>query len=190
MNVQSDQLAEKDATPFVEQVKKEKIAQILTDKIDKMKDDDTIVVAIWVGTDDGAVVDKAAGGNIAQAETDAKANIASKVKPFVDSLKAKKVEIVYQSIYAPLVFAKVTKAQVKDLALQSDVGYVTVDNTMEKNTNTAIPTVLLPPVWATPVDQRLGWFPCNSMCRSNCEHKYALSWDAVEQSCGIKCERL
>jgi hypothetical protein len=129
-----------------------KIEKALSDKLAKMGPQDTVTVAIWVNSEGIPPMSRDVAStnsvNAVAAEKAFTAAIKSRQKPVVDSLIAKKATIVYESTNAPVVFATVTKAHVKDLEVRADVLQVAEEQSnYELHTNTATPSVLAPPAW-------------------------------------------
>jgi hypothetical protein len=128
---------------------KEKIATGLTNQMQKTAKGDKIKVAIWLTTpgyveprrplpDDP--VASAGAPEIAQTTemtARGKTAIATAEQALIVSLAEKKVAVDYASPYSPLVFATLSRDEIKDLAARSDVTSVDIDHNMEPTLDNA-----------------------------------------------------
>lgn len=134
-----------------------KINPSLEAKLAQQKSDEKIPIAIWIKTAeitpvkrDGVVDDNQRSAQAAQVSN----AIADAEKPVKERLQKDKIEIIYASTYAPVIFANVNKADIQSLSAMDQV--VSIDPSIEYGPylNNAGPAILSPKIWAY---SKAGW---------------------------------
>ena len=137
-----------------------KIANELNEKIVNMKENEKLRVAIWVKDDEIRPIKRLeikANGDI-QTLDEVEKNIKSqlmqihnevskKQKPVRDYLKSEKVDILYESIYVPIIFAELSQKNIKNLDIRNDVESMDLGRKYERMIDSSVPAIIAPPAW-------------------------------------------
>lgn len=136
--------------------RKGKLDKNLSEMLSKIGPTDKIRVAIWVKDDGIPKVEKPTiqPGLYSQVEQNLRSNAAiitsamnTKQKPLKNYLDSKKLKILYASTFAPVIFAELTKSDIKKLENRDEVTLMQTDTLNQAMINTAVPTIRAPAAW-------------------------------------------
>lgn len=134
-----------------------KLDKNLSDMLSKIGPNDKIRVAIWVKDNDVPKVEKPTiqPSLYSQMEQNLNSNAAiitsaidAKQKPLKNYLNSKKLKILYASPFAPVIFAELTKSDIKKIEDREEVTLLQTDILNQATIDIAVPTIGAPPVWS------------------------------------------
>lgn len=139
-----------------------KIERDLDENLKKLGKNGKVRVAIWVKADEinsmkrpeiisdedyKDLTENNIMGTLESESQSIKNKINEKQKPIKDKLKSKNINIIYKSTLAPVIFAEVSRDEIRDLEADSNVVALQLGRKYEPLTSTSVPTILAPPVW-------------------------------------------
>jgi subtilisin family serine protease len=114
----------------------------LHEELSKKRDTDRVKVGIWIS--DNKLLSPSKVGNV---EGSSKSNIEAIEASVVKNIKNKKGRIIYASQYAPLIYAELSKKDIKAIESREDVIVIDKEGIAEPEIDSAVPTIRANLVW-------------------------------------------